>query len=277
MESRSVLPKISAVITALVMLMVMLCSCMTDNALRENEELPEIVVGVDYYGPFVYKDSDGEFAGIDIELAKEVFRHIGYKPKFVHIVWGEKAAYLERGEIDCIWCCFTVTGREDDYAWSLPYMNSRQVVAVKKDSGIDDIKGLTNKKVAVQSTTKSDEILSGKAGVKNFEIPKLKELNCFPNIKYIFSALNEGYVDAIAGHELVLLDYMKSSSADLNILSEPLLEVQVGIAFLQGTHADTIQLINKTLLLLKSTGYLSKLFESHGLDPDIYVVDYEQK
>ncbi len=257
------------------MCIVLFCGCGGGSSANGNN-LPELVIGVDYYEPFVYRDDNGDFAGLDVELAAEVCRHMGFKPKFVHIEWSEKKAYLARGEVDCVWCCFSETGRENDYAWSVPYMNSRQVVAVREDSNIQKIEDLEDKRIGVQSSTKPDEIFSGRAGVK-MTVPRIKQLNCFPNMSYIFAAISEGYVDAIAGHETVLLEHMKTSTLKLRILPESLLDVQTGVAFLVGTHADVIEKLNQTFYLLKNNGYLSGLFESYGLDPEACVVNYEQK
>lgn len=256
---------------------VLFCACGSGGDTPKKPTLPELIIGVDYYQPFVYLDDEGNFSGIDVDLAVEICRHIGYTPKFVGIDWAEKQYYLARGEIDCVWTCFTITGREDDYSWSLPYMKSRQVVAVQENSDINTIADLKDKRVAVQSTTKPDEIFSGRSGVKDLQIPKLKQLNCFPNMNYTFAAINNGYVDAIAGHEVVLLEYMKTSSVKLKILPEALLEVEVGVAFLKNTHSDIIEKINQTFILLKHNEYLSSLFLSYGLDPEVYLVNYEKR
>ena len=257
--------------------MMLLCACAPSTPPEESEQLPQLRIGVDYYEPFAQIDENGNFDGIDIEIATEVCKHIGYEPVFVHINWTEKDKLLADGTIDCIWSCFTYNGREDRYAWTLPYMNSRQVVAVPTDSGIQKIADLADKRVAVQSTCKPDEIFSGRANIKDLEVPVVKQLDCFPEIKYIFSALNNGYVDAIAGHEAVLEAYMRSSYMQLRILDEPLLDVQVAVAFLKGTHEQLIERINHTFYLLRNNGYMTELFEEFGLSPDKYTVNYEQE
>lgn len=265
-------------VAALLLGMLLLCCC-ADNSPPDNDAqtLPELVIGSDYYEPFVYRDEYGNFAGIDVDLATEVCRNIGYAPKFVHIDWTEKKTLLESGEIDCLWGCFSVNGRETLYSWTLPYMNSIQVVAVPFDSDITSVADLEGKRLAVQSTTKPDEIFSSEAGKKDPSVPNLKRLDCFPDISYAFAAVNNGYVDAVAGHELVLRNYMQTSSAKLKILSDPLLEVQVGVAFLTGTHTDVIEKINQTLYLLKNNGYLTQLITNYGLNPEMYIVDYGQE
>lgn len=39
-----------------------------------DSELPEIVIGIDYFEPYSYQTSDGEYKGIDVELARKPFR-----------------------------------------------------------------------------------------------------------------------------------------------------------------------------------------------------------
>lgn len=46
---------------------------------------------------------------------------------------------LNSETIDCIWNGFTMNGREDDYTWSDPYIDNKQVVVVRSDSGIDEL------------------------------------------------------------------------------------------------------------------------------------------
>ena len=272
--NKSFLRKIAVVSAAAMAFMTTLCGCGSKPSESESS-LPELVIGSDYYSPFVFHNDKGEFAGIDVELATEVCRQLGYKATFKIINWAEKNTLLENGEVDCLWGCFTLTGREDDYSWTLPYMNSRQVVAVFDDSGINKIADLEGKSVAVQATTKPDEFFSGGGG-ENSRIPKLKALNCFPSMAYTFAAINGGYVDAIAGHEEAIIEYMKTSSVSLRILDEPLLEVQIGVAFLKGTNADMIEKINKNFLILRNNGYISKLYSSYGLNPESYLVNYER-
>ena len=37
-----------------------------------DSELPEIVIGIDYFEPYSYQTSDGEYKGIDVELAQRI-------------------------------------------------------------------------------------------------------------------------------------------------------------------------------------------------------------
>ena len=67
------------------------------------------------------------------------------------IDWDSKDMELNSGSIDCIWNGFTMTGREDDYTWSKPYVDNSIVVVVKEGSGIEKKEDLAGKVVAVQA------------------------------------------------------------------------------------------------------------------------------
>jgi ABC-type amino acid transport substrate-binding protein len=117
-----------------------LCACgKTKDQTRKTtkDANKEIMIGGDNYPPFNYTDENGNLAGIDVEFAREAFHRMGYKPVFVNIDWENKKNLVEQGKIDCIWACFSVTGRENDYHWAGPYMLSRQVIAVNDSSKIN--------------------------------------------------------------------------------------------------------------------------------------------
>ena len=78
--------------------------------------------------------------GIDVELATEAFRRMGYQVEPVQINWEKKKELLESGEIDCIMGCFSMEGRLDEYRWAGPYIASRQVVAVNESRRLSDMK-----------------------------------------------------------------------------------------------------------------------------------------
>ena len=127
-----------------------LTSCGGTNA--KDSGLPQLIVGSDTYPPYIYLNNDGVPAGIDVEIATEAFRRMGYAAQFEPIDWEQKTDLVESGTIDCIWGCFSMDGREEVYRWAGPYMVSRQVAAVDADSSIRTLGDLAGKTIAVQST-----------------------------------------------------------------------------------------------------------------------------
>ena len=124
--------------------------------------LPEIVIGSDNYPPYNYVDTDGNATGIDVELATEAFKRMGYKARFIYIDWEDKKNLLADRTIDCAWGSFSMDGRENEYRWAGPYMTSRQVVAVNMESDIYSLEDLEGKTIAVQTTTRPEKIFLSK-------------------------------------------------------------------------------------------------------------------
>ena len=82
-----------------------------------------LIVGFDQdFPPMGFVGDDGEYTGFDLDLAKEVAKRLDLEYKAQPIAWDSKDMELESGNIDCIWNGFTITGREDDYTWTEPYM-----------------------------------------------------------------------------------------------------------------------------------------------------------
>lgn len=193
-----------------------------------NSNLPEIIVGSDNYPPYNYEDANGQPTGIDVDLATEAFGRIGYKPVFVTIDWENKKNLVEGGSIDCIWGSFSIDGREDQYTWTKPYMYSHQVVAVRYASDIYTLADLARKRIAIQSTTKPEEIFLSHSDPR---IPEVDEIFSLQNRELIYPYLSKGYADAIAAHETAILQCMKDYNLDYRILDEALMTVGLGVAF----------------------------------------------
>ena len=102
-------------------LAVTLAGCKNTDNTKEETERPVITLGSDNYPPYNYLNEDGVPTGIDVELATEAFKRMGYQVDVVRINWEKKKELVESGEIDCIMGCFSMEGRLDDYRWAGPY------------------------------------------------------------------------------------------------------------------------------------------------------------
>ena len=136
-----------------------------------QEDLPRLVIASDNYKPYSYVGPNGNLIGVDVDLATEACRRLGYAPEFCQIVWENKDTYLSSGQADCLWGSFTMTGREDLYQWAGPYLYSRQMVAVRANSDIHTLADLAGRRVAVQATGKPEALFltSSAPGVSQVE------------------------------------------------------------------------------------------------------------
>ena len=226
----------------------------------KNRDLPQILIGSDTYPPYIYLNNDGTPAGIDVEIATEAFRRMGYAARFEVIDWEQKTALVESGAIDCIWGCFSMQGRETLYRWAGPYMVSRQVVAVNADSSIQSLSDLAGKTVMVQSTSKPEGIfLSG----SDPRIPQTVEVFSIEDRSVQYAMLACGYVDAIAAHETAILQYMKDNNAAFRILEEPLLVTGLGVAFAKNDSRGLDHQLNDTFAQMREDGTLERIVDKY--------------
>lgn len=244
------------------------CSSKHSKDQAENRNLPEIIVGCDNYPPYSYEDANGRSTGIDIDLAKEALERIGYKAAFQNIDWEKKQELLNSGKIDCIWSSYSIDGREKQYHWTKPYMFSRQVVAVKKDSKIFKLADLKGKTVAVQSTTKPEELFLDYAQNR---LPKLDELITLQNRELIYPFLSKGYVDAVAAHETAILQCMKDYDLEYRILDEPLQTVGIGVAFSLKDNRGLDKKLTSVFQEMKKDGSLEEIIGRYLDNPEKYL------
>lgn len=112
-------PRLLFLLAVLCLAVCLLAGCAARAATADPDaDLPTIVIGSDSYPPFNYLSADGQPTGIDVELATEAFRRMGYKAQFVTIDWVDKKELVENGTVDCLWGSFSIDGREDEYRWA---------------------------------------------------------------------------------------------------------------------------------------------------------------
>ena len=247
----------------------MLCGCTDRNVKTDDNGLKRIVVGIDKFEPYTYLDVNGNYKGVDIEIAQQVFYKLGYEPEFRFITWSEKNAQLADGTIDCIWSCYSMNDRENDYQWAGPYLYSRRVIAVSADSDIQTFDDLSDKRVGVQTTTRAANLF---LHTIDSPLPEVKEVDCFATTEDMFAALRKGYVDAIAGHEALLNEFISNGKGEYRLLEESPHVSKIGIAFEKGTHVELAQEIDELIVKMSNDGTIGRIAQKYGLDADKVVV-----
>ena len=216
-----------------------------------------LIVGFDQdFPPMGFVGDDGEYTGFDLELAKEVAKRLGLEYKAQPIAWDSKDMELESGNIDCIWNGFTMTGREDDYTWTEPYMANQQVFVVANDSDISSQADLAGKIVEVQADSSAEAALK--------EAPELtatfKELLTTADYNTAFMDLEQGAVDAIAMDVIVAGYQIQQRNADFKILDDSLSEEEYGVGFKKG-NTELRDKVQSTLEEMAEDGTLQEVSE----------------
>lgn len=227
-----------------------------------EEERTTLIVGFDAeFPPYGYVDENGEFAGFDLDLAQEVCNRRGWKLVKQPIDWAAKDMELSSGTIDCIWNGFTINGREDDYTWSIPYVNNKQVIVVTTDSGITDFAGLEGKTMGVQQDSSALSALEEEA---NAELAaSFAATEQYADYNTAFMDLEAGAIDALAV-DIGVASYQLASRGDgFVILEQELASEQYGIGFLLGNDSLKNE-VEETLLEMVADGTFDEIVQKYS-------------
>ena len=232
----------------------------SDNAANDDHTF---IVGFDAeFPPYGYKDDSGNYVGFDLDLAKEVCKRNGWTVKAQPIDWDAKDAELESGSIDCIWNGFTINGRENDYLWSDPYIDNKQVVVVKSNSGIDSLDDLKGKTVETQKDSSALAALQGDNKTLADTFVALTEV---ADYNTAFMDLESGACDAVA-IDIGVAQYQvnsKDNPDDYTILDDSISSEQYGIGFKLGNN-DLKDKVQKTLDEMFEDGTVEKIAENYS-------------
>ena len=208
-----------------------------DSKDKENSD-KQFIVGFDAeYPPYGYKDDNGEYVGFDLDLAQEVCARNGWELVKQPIDWDSKDMELNSGSIDCIWNGFTMTGREDDYTWSKPYVDNSIVVVVKEGSGLEKKEDLAGKVVAVQADSSGLAALTDEEdNEENLKLAaSFSDLQQVADYNTAFMNLEAGAVDAIVV-DIGVADYQLESRTGFVMLDDKIRTEQYAVGFKLGNE-----------------------------------------
>ena len=229
-----------------------------------QKEKTTFTVGFDAeYPPYGYMDDNGEYTGFDLELAAAVCEMEGWELVKKPIDWNSKDMELNSGSIDCIWNGFTMNGREDDYTFSMPYVDNTQVIVVAENSGIKTLADLKDKIVGVQAASAALELLEDEEGQKELA-DTFASLNQFADYNTAFVELQAGALDALAIDVGVAKYQIESRGEGYMILDENLSTEEYAIGFKKG-NTELRDIINEDLQKLANDGTVAELAEKYGL------------
>ena len=222
-----------------------------------------IVVGYTIYEPMNYFDENNNLIGYDTDLAKAVFENMGYKVVFQEIDWNNKYTDLNSNAIDCVWNGFTANTSDDDGVaraekvdFSYNYMENRQVVVAKKDSGIAAAADLNGKYGAAESGS------AGETYAKEFEGATIKGFT--KQTDCLFEVVSGTADFAVLDAQLAKSYAGKGDYADLVIIEDLSSDVEYyAIGFKKGSELTAK--VNAELEKLAADGTIATLAEKYGV------------
>lgn len=241
--------KKTIIVIALLITTLALTGCSKKN---DNEIVMATEAG---FAPYEYYEN-GEIVGVDIEIANEIANALGKKLIVKDIAFDSIINELKSGKADFALAGMSITEeRLKEVDFSIQYTTSRQVVIVKKNSSINSINNIYDKKIAVQLGSVADLYLS-----ENYPSTELVRQK-----KYLSMVedLKSDKIDLIVMDKLPA-EQIVASSNELKILEGSIFEDSYGIAVKKGN----------TELLSTINNVLNKLMSENKIDE--YIVKYSK-
>ena len=208
------------------------------------------------YAPFEFKDSDQIYKGIDVEILDKVAEINGWTLEKSFPGFDAAVNMVQSGQADAIMAGMTKTKeREQVFAMSDTYYDTKVVIATKKANKITSYDQLKGKTVGVKNGTAAQRFLDKNKDKYGYTI------KTFDTSDLMNNSLSTGAVDAIMDDQPVI-EYAIKQGQDLSINMEG--EAVGSFAFgvkKDGSHENLIKQFNTALAQMKKDGTLDQIIE----------------
>ncbi len=228
------------------------------GALETAKARGTLIVGVrDDFPPLGYLDADGKPTGFEVDLARYLARQLlgdEGRLRLVPVPAGSRITSLRSESADLLIAAVTVTeDRASLFAFSDPYFLSGSLLVVRRNSSIQDLRGLAGKKVAVLEGSIQEDSLKliapGATPVK------------FWRIAQAVAALRASEVDALAEDDILVLALARQYP-DLAAVGEPFRPRPYAVAMRKG-DPDLLAWVNEQLRKAKADGTYDQLWKRY--------------
>ncbi len=239
-----------------------------DNSWTDLQKKGEFVLGLDdSFPPMGFRDANGQIVGFDIDVAKAVCDRLGINLKLQPINWDAKEQELNTKNIDCIWNGLTITPeRQRNLLFTKPYMDNRQVLVVRADSGLASLSTLSGKKLGLQAGSSAKGALNSAPA---FEATLAAVIEFDENMTALMD-LEMGGLDVVLMDEIVARYYIQQRAKNFSVLNEALSHEEYGIGFRKNDR-QLMEKFQETLEAMAKDGTLAAISEQ-WFGEDITVV-----
>ena len=208
------------------------------------------------YAPFEFKDSDQVYKGIDVEILDKVAEINGWTLEKSFPGFDAAVNAVQAGQADAIMAGMTKTKeREQVFAMSDTYYDTKVVIATKKANKITSYDQLKGKTVGVKNGTAAQRFLQKNKDKYGYTI------KTFDTSDLMNNSLSTGAVYAIMDDQPVI-EYAIKQGQDLSINMEG--EAVGSFAFgvkKDGSHENLIKQFNTALAQMKKDGTLDQIIK----------------
>lgn len=252
--------KVIAALLCVFLLGALFTACSKKDSVASIQEKGQIVMGTNAeFEPFEYREN-GEFAGIDIEIAQAIADKMGVELVIEDMAFDSLVGAIGSGKIDFIAAGMTADpDRDKNVDFSEGYYDAYQAIIVKEGSDIKGSADLAGKKIGVQQGTTGDIYCSDE--VEGAEVSRYSK-----GSEAVLDLIN-GKVDCVVIDNFPAMKFV-SKNAGLTILEEKITSETYSIAVGEGDEG-LLKEINAVIKEMKEDGSLDAIIQKYvDMAPD---------
>lgn len=235
------------------LLLIMISSNGFTNNIVIKDDIPIKIGGDNYFPPFEYVDSNGNYKGFNVDITRAVALETGMDIEFVPMTWHEVSTALISGDIDVAQGMKYSKKREKTYMFSHPYVETSLTIFVNKNSAtIISLEDLKNKKVAIQQNDIANSLVESWMNVTVIETENQTEA---------LELLVNDEVDAYLGNRLVgLYSIQNQGYQNLVKMTGGLINAENYGFAMNKKNIELMNEFNEGLEIIKRNGTYDKIY-----------------
>ncbi len=244
-----------AVVLMLLMVVGVSACSQDEDTLSKVQESGVLVMGTNAeFPPFEYRDENGDVAGFDVEIAKEIASALGVELVIEDMDFGSIIGAVKSGKVDFGVAGMSVTeDRKENADFSDAYFDASQVIIVQiGNTEIGGTEDLTGKVLGVQEGTTGDLEASEVEGAQVMRFKKAIDA---------VMDLRNGNLDAVIIDALPAQVFVEKND-DIIMLDEYFTVEEYAIAVRKGDTAF-LEEINQVIAELKASGRYQEIYDEY--------------
>ena len=212
------------------------------------------------FKPFEYKDDNGDFVGIDMDILAAVAEDQGFKYEVQVLGWDASIAACQAGQADGMIAGASITDERKESGWifSDGYYDANQCMAVEASSDIKGFEDLEGKAVAVKTGTMSATYAESLKDQYKFDI------TYFEDSPTMYQAVVGGQVAAVFDDTPIMASNIKDTGIAMKLVdgtgNDP---AAYGFAIFNSANQELVDMFNAGLKNIRENGKYDEIIAKY--------------
>ncbi|MCR5734278.1 MAG: transporter substrate-binding domain-containing protein [Lachnospiraceae bacterium] len=212
------------------------------------------------FKPFEYKDDNGDFVGIDMDILDAIAKDQGFEYEVQVLGWDASIAACQAGQADGMIAGASITEERKESGWifSDGYYDANQSMAVESSSDIKGFEDLDGKSVAVKTGTMSAAYAESLAEQYKFTV------TYFEDSPTMYQAVVGGQVAAVFDDTPIMASNIKDTGIAMKLVdgtgNDP---AAYGFAIFNADNQELVDMFNKGLANIKADGTYDQIIAKY--------------